>query len=189
MKKSMMALFAILVLSVCFLSASLSFSEELMPKPGTVIDKTNIKKYAHLFPEAFLPVFEDGFGGLMEPASITVGEHNPKCPVPKEFLALSSENKGKYSLDGDGNLVGGWNRNGIPFPDLQRDDQNFATKLMWNYSGKYNGDDAIYDTLSTTMRSEHCYDVPAPLSSACSLKCYSVHHRHYIYQNNSTSTW
>ena len=78
MKKSMMALFAILILSVCFLSASLSFSEELMPEPGTVIDKTNIKKFAHLFPEAYLPVFEDGFGGLMEPASITVSEPKPE---------------------------------------------------------------------------------------------------------------
>ena len=112
MKKLMMAFLAILILSVCFLSASFSFSEELMPEPGTVIDKTNYKKYAHLFPEEFLPIFEDGFGGLMAPASITVGEPRLKCPLPKEFQDLSAENKGKYSLDSAGNLIGGWNRTG-----------------------------------------------------------------------------
>ena len=115
-----------------------------MPEPGTVIDKTNIKKYAHLFPEAFLPVFEDGFGGLMEPASITVGEPITECTIPKEFLALSAKNKGKYSLDSDGNLIGGWNRTGFPFPDLKRDDQDFITKLMWNYAERYDPDDSVF---------------------------------------------
>ncbi len=144
MKKTIMALFAILFFSVCFLSASFSFSEELMPEPGTVIDKTNIKKYAHLFPEEFLSIFEDGFGGLMEPASITVGEPITECTIPKEFLALSAENKGKYSLDSDGNLIGGWNRTGFPFPDLQRDDQDFVTKLMWNFAERFDADDSVF---------------------------------------------
>ncbi len=146
-----MACFAILLLSVCFLSASLSFSEELMPEPGTVIDKSNYRKYAHLFPEEFLPVFEDGFGGLMDPATITVGESNV-YHQPKAFLTLSKENKGRYSLDADGNLIGGWNRNGLPFPDLQRSDQDFLIKFMWNYAGRYNSDCALYNTISYMQR-------------------------------------
>ena len=36
-----------------FFVVTLSFGQE-MPAPGTTIDKTNYKKYAHLFPEEFL---------------------------------------------------------------------------------------------------------------------------------------
>ncbi len=142
MKKTIMVSFAILILTVCLLSISLSFSEELMPEPGTVIDKTNIKKYAHLFPAEIVPAFEDGFGGIIEPVSIKIAESKiTEYSQTRAFLALSTENKGKYSLDAEGNIVGGWQRNGSPFPDLQRDDKDFVTKFMWNWYGRYYADD------------------------------------------------
>ncbi len=144
MKKSIMAFIAILFLSVCFLSTSLSFSEELMPKPGTVIDNSNYKKYAHLLPAELPAFFEDDYGlieaGLMNPIVMKVGE-NFEYHNPKAYIDNSAANKGKYSLDSDGKLIGGWNRNGIPFPDLQRDDQDFVTKFMWNFSARYKMDD------------------------------------------------
>ena len=79
MKKSMktiLVLFVVSFLTSCFLFTSLSFGQE-MPKPGEVIDKSNYKKYAHLFPEEFLPGFENGCGGLMKPISIKVSETKP----------------------------------------------------------------------------------------------------------------
>jgi hypothetical protein len=127
-----------------------AFTQEL-PKPGTIIDKSNYKKYAHLFPPELLPAFEDGWGGLIKPASIQVGSQ--VYHLPKAFVAMSAKNKGKYSLDANGNLIGGWNRNGFPFPDLQSSDKDFLTKLMWNYAGKYLMDDRQYtNNLSFVQR-------------------------------------
>ncbi|MBI5606462.1 MAG: DUF1329 domain-containing protein [Deltaproteobacteria bacterium] len=116
------------------LVASLSFGQEI-PKPGTTIDKSNYKKYIHLFPEEFLPAFEDGWG-LISPIQMKVVESKP-ISVPREYLALSAKNKNKYSLDTHGNLTGGYNREGFPFPDLQRNDKDFVTKFMWNYDSRY----------------------------------------------------
>jgi hypothetical protein len=123
-------------IGVCF--TALCFAQE-MPAPGTVIDKNNYKKYAHLFPPEVAQGFEDGWG-LHDPFSIQVGE-TKSYPFPKAFVALSAKNKGKYSLDKDTNIVGGWDRNGLPFPDLKKDDKDFVTKLMWNYDGRYDNDD------------------------------------------------
>lgn len=117
-----------------FLGASLSFGQE-MPATGATIDKSNYKKYAHLFPEEFLQAFEDGWG-LIPPIHVNVVGSKP-IPVPKEWIALSEKNKGKYGLDAKGNLTGGYNREGLPFPDLQKNDKDFATKLMWNFDCRY----------------------------------------------------
>ncbi|MBI5606038.1 MAG: DUF1329 domain-containing protein [Deltaproteobacteria bacterium] len=120
--------------------ASLSFGQE-MPAPGTTIDKSNYKKYPHLFPEEFLPAFEDGWG-LIPPVHANVIASKP-ISIPKEWLAFSAKNKGKYGLDAQGNLTGGYNREGLPFPDLQRNDKDFATKLMWNFDSRYMFDENI----------------------------------------------
>jgi hypothetical protein len=123
-----------------------------IPKPGTVIDKSNYKQYENLFPPEILPAFEDGWGGLSEAASVPVGER--AYHLPKAFVAMSAENKGKYSLDKDGNLIGGWDRNGLPFPDLKRSDEDFLIKFMWNFSGKYYMDDnqCFPDSMSFMQR-------------------------------------
>jgi hypothetical protein len=136
----------------CFTLSAIALAQEI-PKPGTVIDKNNCKQYAHLFPAEFLKAFEDGFGGLMEPASITIGETN-KMPstFPEAFLALSAKNKGKFSIDANGKLIGGWQREGFPFPDLEKSDKDFITKLMWNYAGRYVADDQAFESLSYIQR-------------------------------------
>jgi hypothetical protein len=143
-------LFAVVLLT-CFTLTANALEQEI-PKPGTVIGKSNYKQYENLFPPEILLAFEDGWGGLIEPASVPVGER--AYHLPKAFVAMSAENKGKYSLDKDGNLIGGWNRNGLPFPDLQRSDEDFLIKFMWNFSGKYYLDDKQYfpDTMSFVQR-------------------------------------
>jgi hypothetical protein len=126
------------------------FSQEL-PQVGTVIDKSNYKKYAHLFPAEYLPAFEDGFGGQIVPSKMKV-DAVKSHPFGTDFIALSEANKGKYSLDKDGNIVGGWKRNGLPFPDLQKSDKDFLTKLMWNFSARYVGDEEINRTYTWMQR-------------------------------------
>ena len=81
-------LFLVLFISSCLLFVSASFGQEAMPKPGDVIDKSNYKKYQHLFPQEFLPYFENGYNGLTEPWVIKVSESKPR-PVPKIYLDLS----------------------------------------------------------------------------------------------------
>lgn len=118
-----------------------SFSQET-PKPGTIIDKSNYKKYAHLFPPELAGAFEDGFGGLVPLFKIKVVEAK-HYPMPKQYLDLSAKNKGKYGIDAHGNITPAFNREGLVFPDLQRSDKDFATKLMWNHDSNYWCDDAF----------------------------------------------
>ena len=124
----------------CFLFSSFSFGQEL-PKPGTVIDKSNYKTYQHLFPEEFLPGFENGFDGMYgKPFVITVKESKP-CLWPKKFLDLSDKNRGKFNLDNNDMITGGYDYNGLPFPGVTPDDPKFGTKLMWNHGYALDGDD------------------------------------------------
>jgi len=125
----------------CFLLVSISFSQEI-PKPGEVIDKNNYKKYAHLFPEEILPGFENGFGGFWKPFVIKVVENKP-ASQPKAFLALSEKNRGKYTLDKDGFIAGGYDYEGLPFPGVTSDDKDFATKFMYNYNYRYIWEDSV----------------------------------------------
>ena len=121
------------------LVASISFSQEL-PAPGTVIDKSNYKRYQHLFPAEWLTAFEDGFQGLVPPLKLQVKE-TKRYPEPKAFVEISAKNKGKYSLNAQGNITPKFDFYGLPFPDLRAGDKDFATKLMWNYASGYGGDD------------------------------------------------
>ena len=123
------------------LGVSLSFGQE-MPTPGTVIDKSNYKKYAYLFPEEWAPAFEDGFGGLLPLFIMKVAETR-HYPMPKAFLDYSARNKGKYSIDAKGNISPAYNREGLPFLDLQPADKDFALKLMWNYDSRYQCDESM----------------------------------------------
>jgi len=148
--KTILASFAVSVLTCCFLFASFSFGQE-MPKPGEVIDKGNYKKYQHLFPEFFLPGFEDGWGGLFKPLSIKVSETKPGGQ-PKAYLALSEKNRGKYTIDKDGFIAGGYDYTGLPFPGVTPDDKDFANKLMYNYRYKYWRDDLFAPSIQYSQR-------------------------------------
>lgn len=134
---------------VCMLMAALGllfaapcFSQEI-PKPGTTIDKSNYKKYMHLLPAEWAGAFENGFGGLTPVYKMNVVE-TKHYPMPKLILDHSTKNKGKYSLGANGRITPAYDRQGLPFPDLQRSDKDFLIKLMWNYDSRYYGDDA-YD--------------------------------------------
>ena len=131
-----------LILAAVLLAAFIApaYAQE-MPAPGTTIDKNNYKKYAHLFPEEFAPAFMDGFGSVIAPIKIKVEAQTPVVGVPKSYLALSAKNKGKYQLDAQGNIPNFRRGLALPFPDLQRSDKDFATKLMWNYDNRYRWDD------------------------------------------------
>jgi hypothetical protein len=107
-----------------------------------VIDKSNYKKYAHLFPEeGWLAGFENGWGGLLTPISIKVSETKPGG-LPKAYLEVSEKNRGKYTIDKDGFIAGGYDHLGLPFPGVKTDDKDFANKVMWNYEYKYRRDDS-----------------------------------------------
>lgn len=140
--KTILAMFTTSVLISCFLIASLSFGQE-MPKPGEVIDKSNYKKYQHLFPDFFLQGFEDGWGGLLNPLSIKVSATVPGGQ-PKAFLALSEKNRGKYTIDKGGFIEGGFDYVGLPFPGVTPEDKDFANKFMWNYNYRYMRDDLAH---------------------------------------------
>lgn len=121
--------------------AASAFAQE-SPAPGTTIDKSNIAKYAHLFPEQFLPAFENGFDGLIKPIHVNVVETQPRA-MYKPFVEYSMKNKGKYTLDAEGYPGPGYTRDGLPFPDLKPGDPDFATKLMWNFEVRYQYDESF----------------------------------------------
>ncbi len=137
-------------LIACFLFSALSFGQE-MPKPGEVIDKSNYKKYAHLIPEELYPGFEDGWGGFWKPISLKIVATKP-VSEPKKFLAFSEKNRGKYTLDKDGFIVGGYDYEGLPFPGVKPGDKDFATKFMWNFTYRYMRDDWVGPMLAYSKR-------------------------------------
>jgi hypothetical protein len=147
--KKIWSLLAVFLTS-CFLFTSFSFGQE-MPKPGEVIDKTNYKKYAHLFPPEFAAGFEDGWGGLIKPLTIRVSETKPGGQ-PKAYLALSEKNRGKYTIDKDGFITGGYDFLGLPFPGAKPGDPNFGTRFMYDYRYRYMRDDLHGDTITYMMR-------------------------------------
>ena len=134
-----------LILAAILMAAFVApaYAQEI-PAPGTKIDKNNYKKYAHLFPEEFLPVFTDGFNGLVSPIEVNVMAPT-NIGFPKAFHEYSAKNKGKYSVDASGQIVPFFPREGLPFPDLQRNDKDFLVKFMWNFDNKYTHDD-MHDT-------------------------------------------
>ncbi|MCX8021734.1 MAG: DUF1329 domain-containing protein [Syntrophorhabdaceae bacterium] len=146
-KKTAVLIISVIITLILYIPSSTMGQE--MPKPGDTIDKGNYKKYSHLFPAEFLPAFEDGFGGFIKPLSIKVSA-TKSYPVSTVVKGYSAKNKGRFGLDAQGNVTGGWDRNGEPFPDIDKNDKDFATKLMWNYDGRYQCDDQI-QTLAYSM--------------------------------------
>lgn len=170
--KTISVLFVLSFLASCFLFASLSFGQE-MPKPGEVIDKSNYKKYAHLFPpaeEGITRLFEDGWG-LLKPITIKVSE-TKSWPFPKRFMELSEKNRGKYSLDKDGFIVGGFDHNGFPFPGITGGEKDANMKLMWNFFYKYMQDDSDFPLLRMWEKRKG------------EKETYTENHTGYLYFNN-----
>ena len=133
----------VIMITAWLLIVPVVFGQEL-PPAGTVIDKTNYKQYADLFPKEYLPVFETGFNGLMPLGKMVVSK-TKQYPMCSEFMEYSKKNIGKYSIDASGNITPKFYYEGLPFPDLKPGDKDFVKKLMWNYDGKYLVDDAWDD--------------------------------------------
>ena len=127
------------------------------PAPGTVINKSNIDQYKHLFPAEFLGAFTTGWG-LLDPFSITVKTPEPN-PLHPTWIELSKKNRGKYSLNSEGYITGGHFKDiiGFPFPDTKPGDENFALKYMWNFEYRYQYDDQFIKFYSfNKRRGEKC---------------------------------
>jgi hypothetical protein len=141
-KTKMKTAAAVFCLLLCISSVSSTYAQETLPKAGTVIDKSNADTYKNLFPDFWMDAFETGFDGFIAPLAITIKDTESN-PMPKEFLAASELNKGKYSIDPEGYITGGPAEDivGYPFPDLDKNDPQFTQKLMWNYDYKYTMDD------------------------------------------------
>jgi len=137
-KSGLVMVIACLLFSLCFISVS--FGQELIPAPGTVIDKSNIDKYKHLFPDGFYRAFTDGWGAI-KPLVIKVKETVKKMPVLEREREASEKNQGKYQLDSEGYIATDYkNIVGLPFPGIAPGDPDFAVKLMWNFDLKYQFD-------------------------------------------------
>ena len=143
------SLFLIFILSFLPLVAS---AQTPALNPGDVISGQNIEQYKAMFPDFFLEAFTTGWE-LIPPISVTVTAAIPN-PTPKSYQDLSERNHGKYSLGADGHIVGGDDGRivGFPFPDLKRDDPDFALKFMWNYDYRYTCDDQRYEFVNFSKR-------------------------------------
>ena len=154
--KKISILFFLSSLVFCFLFLTPSFSQQVLPKPGEVIDKSNYMKYKDLFSEFLLGGFENGWGGFTKPFSITVSEPKPR-PLPKSFLNASEKNRKKFSIDLAGSIKGGFEYFFLPFPevigkDYDPNDKDFISKVMWNYEYRYRGDDLTSYQITYTQR-------------------------------------
>jgi len=109
------------------------------PKPGDVINASNIEQYKDYFPEFLARFIRDG-AGFIDPLVINVREAEEYFPT-KAFVCASQKNKDKFSIDNEGNIAGDW-KSGTPFPDPT--EPNMAEKLMWNNYYRWRGDDFHY---------------------------------------------
>jgi len=109
------------------------------PKPGDVIDASNIEQYKDYFPPYQVMYIKDG-AGFIDPLVIKVRETEEYWP-PDSFMAETKKNIGKFSIDAEGYIAGDY-KVGAPFPDPK--EPNLADKIMWNYYYRWRGDDFYY---------------------------------------------
>jgi hypothetical protein len=114
---------------------------------GDILGPSNWHEAEGLLPEEILEHYRRGeyinpIADLGLPGYVDIGQ-------PDDFQAASAANRGRYALTELGSIVeiatGRQPRYvmGFPFPDLDRDDPQLATKIVWNffYATWYNGDD------------------------------------------------
>jgi hypothetical protein len=114
---------------------------DVKPKPGDVIDASNIEQYKSYFPEFMQRYIKDGWG-IEDPFVIHVKEYEPN-PLPESFLKETEKNKGKVKLSSDGSLSG-YDYHGAPFADDEIKEPGKVMKIMWNNYYKWKGDDMIF---------------------------------------------
>jgi hypothetical protein len=105
------------------------------PKPGDVINSSNIEQYKDYFPPFMARYIQDGCG-LETPVVVSVKEPGKVPGAPAKFLEASRANAGKATLKEDGTLDG--YISGYPFPDPK--EPNKALKIVWNQFYRFRGD-------------------------------------------------
>lgn len=118
---------------------------EVSPRPGTVIDSSNLPAYRHLLDRDFERFVDGGF------AALTVGD--PLSFTPHQaFIAATRRYGGQAQLsDQPGQLVGFVH--GLPFPArLSVGDDTAGEKLAWNMRYAYTGDNGVIAEMFWQMR-------------------------------------
>jgi hypothetical protein len=106
------------------------------PKPGDVIDASNIEQYKDYFPMFIERYIKDGWG-FEKPMVVKVREADP-VPFTKGYMEASKKNMATTKLTSEG-LLEGYSGQGCPF--LEPKEPNMGTKLMWNQFYKSFPDD------------------------------------------------
>lgn len=119
------------------------------PKPGDVIDSSNVDQFKEYFPMYMHRYIKDGWG-YTKPVVMKMKEPE-SFPLPQLYKEKSEENAKTAKLNAEG-LVEGYNGQGMPFPDPK--EPNLALKCMWNQFYKVYPDDWLIPTsyLSITKR-------------------------------------
>ncbi len=113
-------------------------------KPGDEITAENLHLIYTGNPETDL-IFEETAERVKKGMVIEIARRRP-LEIPEWFTKVTARNKGKASLDEEGNLVsadgGAW-PGGIPFPEVDPKDPQAGLKVMYNFILSYEGDDFI----------------------------------------------
>lgn len=135
-RKIFFPLFTLMMLFV-FILPGTAFSTE--PKPGDIIDASNIDQYKDYFPIVMQGFVKDGWG-IVEPSVIHV-KGRTNVGVPQTYIDASRENIGKVTLNADNTpsgLVAG-----LPFPEVKEPGK--AWKVMWNHYYRWRSDGFSYN--------------------------------------------
>ncbi|MFO7964687.1 MAG: DUF1329 domain-containing protein [Desulfobacterales bacterium] len=124
----------------------LMFSAE--PKPGDVIDASNVDSFNEYLPFFMIGMVKDGWQ-FVDPVVIHVTDTTENLP-PKAYMEATQKNGGKTHLNEDGTVSG--YETGFPFPDPQ--EPNKALKIMWNLYYRWRADDFHYPSgfITNTQR-------------------------------------
>ena len=126
---------AVTISALCL--AGTSFGGE--PKPGDVINASNIEQYKDYFPLIMQGFIKDGWG-FTKPCEVYVKEKT-NVDVPSTYIEASKNNIGKVTLNPDGTING--LVAGMPFPDPQ--EPNKALKILWNHYYRWRSDGYSYN--------------------------------------------
>lgn len=108
------------------------------PKPGDVINASNVEQYKDYLPYFMIGFVKDGHG-IIDPVVIHVKGYTENLP-PKAYMEATKKNAGKTKLNEDGSLSG--YTTGFPFLDPQ--EPRKALKIMWNLYYRWRADDFYY---------------------------------------------
>lgn len=109
-----------------------------VPKPGDVIDSSNIDQYKEYLPTILNGYIKDGWG-MIDPPAIHIKERT-NVGVPKNYMEASRINIKTVTLKPDKTVDG--LVSGLPFPEVKEPDR--AWKIMWNHYYRWRSDGYSY---------------------------------------------